>query len=106
MPQNSTIILSLFYHLSSSFRVHHYPPIIINAPSFRLNHSYHLSSSFRDHSIIQSFIIISPLFRLYFTTYHHHSAIILPLLPLSSSISPLQHLSSSFHHHSVIIPYL
>src|SRR5918911_1059437 len=125
MPQNSTIIPSLFYHLSSSFRVHHYPPIIINAPSFRLSHSYHLSSSFRVHSIIHHhFAIISPLFyhlsssfrvhhsppiiiippsfRLYFTTYHHQCAIIPPqsFTPPIIIISPLLRLYfTTYYHH-------
>ena len=132
MPQNSTIIPSLFYHLSSSFRVHsiihhhfaiisplfyhlsssfrvhHSPPIIIIPPSFRLYFTtyHHQCAIIPPQSFTPPIIIISPLLRLYFTTYYHHSAIILPLLPLSSSISPLQHLSSSFHHHSAIIPSL
>src|ERR671927_61137 len=77
MPQNSTIIPSLFYHLSSSLR-HHSVSVI------HTTYHHHFAS-------IQSFIIISPLFRLYFTTYHHHF------------VSIIHHLSSSFRHHSVSI---
>src|SRR5918911_1400772 len=111
MPQNSTIILSLFYHLSSSFRVHHSPPIIINAPSFRLNHSYHLSSSFRVHHSPPIITMRHHSVSIIHTTYHHHFASIIhhlssqcAIIPSQSFIPPIIIISrpsfTTYHHNA------
>src|SRR5919206_278868 len=108
MPQNSTIIPSLFYHLSSSFRVHHYPPIIINAPSFRLNHSYHLSSSFRVHhsppiiTMCHHSISMISTYHCHFAPYHLSSSL-RHLYHYNFAIIP--HLLFATYHHSTFIIY-
>src|SRR5918911_1657101 len=118
MPQNSTIIPSLFYHLSSSFRVHHYPPIIINAPSFRLNHSYHLSFTTYHHqcaiipsqSFIPPIIIISRPFNHSSSFRHYFASILPPIIIIPPSFCHYYHyhhqfrLFNTYHHHSTIIP--
>src|ERR1051326_9485989 len=83
------------------------PIIIISRPSFN---TYHHQCTIILHQSFTPLIIINvPLFRLYFTTYHHHFAPIIHHLSSSmchhsvSIIDHSHHLSSSMCHHSASI---